>query len=206
MTASWGDSLKGMATTPSGSPVEAYEIADHVPAQAGDESSTVSGGGDRAAGDHSDFWLYRDRTVALLRRYLIMAVEVGRLPSLLGREFFRTRVTSYHTSTFEDSVIFVHDMERSLEVLDEFDKKLIAMIVLQEYTQEEAGHLLGCGHRTVARYYPEALDRVSEVLLARQILTRFPETKPVCGKSCQEGKDGNYPLTTSRPAKASIRR
>ena len=35
-----------------------------------------------------DIWLYRQRTVGLLKRYLRMSVEVGRLPSLLGREFF----------------------------------------------------------------------------------------------------------------------
>src|ERR1700683_1704531 len=45
----------------------------------------------------SDLWLYRDRTSGILRRDLRLAVEVGRLPALLGREFFRTRVTSYHT-------------------------------------------------------------------------------------------------------------
>jgi hypothetical protein len=50
-------------------------------------------------GDDSDLWLYRDRTVGLLRRYMRLSVEVGRLPSLLGREFFRTRVTSYRVST-----------------------------------------------------------------------------------------------------------
>jgi len=53
----------------------------------------------------SDLWLYRERTVMMLRRYMRLSVEVGRLPSLLGREFFRSRVTSYSASTFEDTVI-----------------------------------------------------------------------------------------------------
>jgi hypothetical protein len=39
----------------------------------------------------SDLWPCRDRTVALLKRYAHSSVEVGRLPSLLGREFFRSR-------------------------------------------------------------------------------------------------------------------
>ena len=46
-------------------------------------------------GENPDLWLYRDRTVALLRRYSRLSIEAGRLPSLLGREFFRTHVTSY---------------------------------------------------------------------------------------------------------------
>jgi hypothetical protein len=136
-----------------------------------------------------DLWLYRQRTVALLRRYLRLSIEVGRMPSLLGREFFRTRVTSYKASTFEDSVIFVHDMERTLEGLDGFQKQLIAKIVLQEYSKEEAGRLLGCGYRSVERLFPEALDRVSELLLQRGILTRLPRTKKTPEKSCQGGQN-----------------
>ena len=46
-------------------------------------------------------------------------------------------MTSYRAATFEDASIFVHDVERSLEKLSEFDKKLIAKIVLQEYRHEE---------------------------------------------------------------------
>jgi DNA-directed RNA polymerase specialized sigma24 family protein len=139
-----------------------------------------------------DLWLYRDRTVALLRRYMRLSIEVGRMPSLLGREFFRTRVTSYGASTFEDSVIFVHDVERSLEELNELEKKLIAKIVLQQFSKEEAGRLLGCGYRTIERLFPEALDRVSEILLRRGILTGLPRTKREVPKTCQEGKNGPF--------------
>jgi len=78
----------------------------------------------------------------MLRRYMRLSVAVGRLPSLLGREFFRTRVTSYSASTFEDTVIFVHDVDRSLEKLDWFEKELIGKIVLQEYSQDQAAILL----------------------------------------------------------------
>jgi hypothetical protein len=48
--------------------------------------------------------------MGLLRQYLRLSEEVGRWPSLLGREFFRTRVTSYHAGRFEDAVIFVPDV------------------------------------------------------------------------------------------------
>ena len=61
-----------------------------------------------------ELWPYRRRTVALLRRYARASVEVGRLPSLLGREFFRSRVTSYTMRNFEDVVIFVADMEKAI--------------------------------------------------------------------------------------------
>jgi DNA-directed RNA polymerase specialized sigma24 family protein len=131
----------------------------------------------QAPGADPDLWLYRKRTVGLLRRYMRLSIEVGRLPSLLGREFFRTRVTSYRASTFEDAVIFVHDVERSLEKLSDFDKKVIAKTVLQEYPQEEAARLIGCGQRHLARCYVEALDRVSEIFLKRRLLLRLPCVK-----------------------------
>ncbi|MGA2966469.1 MAG: sigma factor-like helix-turn-helix DNA-binding protein, partial [Terriglobales bacterium] len=96
-----------------------------------------------------ELWLYRRRTVALLRRYARASVEVGRLPSLLGREFFRTRVTSYTMRNFEEVVIFVADMERAIERLNGLEKKLLAMNILEEYTIPEVAQVLGCNYRTV---------------------------------------------------------
>lgn len=136
---------------------------------------------------HPDLWLYRERTIALLKRYGRLSVEVGRLPSILGREFFRAKVTSYHVATFEDVVIFVHDVERSLERLDEVERELIAKIVLEEYSQEEAARLLGCADRTVRRRFPEALDRLSEIFLRGRLLNRIPTNSRV-ENSCQEGE------------------
>ena len=156
-------------------------------------AADATGAAENHPPSNPDLWLYRDRTVALLRRYMRISIEVGRMPSLLGREFFRTRVTSYGSSTFEDSVIFVHDVERSLEELNEFEKKLIARIVLQQFSKEEAGRLLGCGYRTVERLFPEALDRISEILLRREILTGLPTTKEQeVPKSCQGGRSGSF--------------
>ena len=133
-----------------------------------------------------DIWLYRDRTVGLLKRYGRLSVEVGRLPSILGREFFRAKVTSYRAATFEDVVIFVHDVEMSLEKLDAFERELIGKIVLEEYSQAEAARLLGCTDRTVRRRLPEALDRLTEIFLGGKLLLRIPDYAGA-EKSCQEG-------------------
>ncbi len=141
-------------------------------------SQIPDGAGANPLDRNPDLWLYRDRTLSLLRRYLRLSVEVGRLPSLLGREFFRAKVTSYRVTTFEDVVIFVHDVERSLRQLDDFEQSLIAKIVLQNYTQNEAARQLGCWRRTVGRRYIEALDRLSEVFLETGLLTRLPVTDP----------------------------
>ncbi|HWH58397.1 MAG TPA: hypothetical protein VN682_12250 [Terriglobales bacterium] len=137
-----------------------------------------------------DLWLYRERTVALLRRYLQSSIEIGRLPSLLGRELFRSKVTAYHMSSFEDGVIFVHDVEHVLEQLSDFAKQMISIIIFQDYTRDEAADVLHCGRRTVCREFSLALDRVSELFLAGGLLNRLPD--PTCGKLCQEGEEGRF--------------
>jgi predicted DNA-binding protein (UPF0251 family) len=122
-------------------------------------------------------------------------VEVGRLPSLLGREFFRSGVTSYRATTFEDTVIFVHDVARGLERLKEFESKLIARIVLQDYTQNETARLMGCGRRTVGRRFPEALDQLTEVFLEAGLLVRLPVTDVARAQSCQEERIYEIPAS-----------
>src|SRR5580698_58099 len=142
-----------------------------------------------------DLWLYRDRTIAILRRYLRLAVEVGRLPALLGREFFRTRVTSYHTQTFEDTVIFVHDVERCLGLLNRTEIELIAVIVMQEHPHYEAARMLRCTRRTIVRSYGEVLDRLSEIFLDREILRRLPKKSPTPAEACQGGETCEIPAS-----------
>jgi hypothetical protein len=118
-------------------------------------------------GDRSQ---YRPRTAALLRKYFKLSVEVGRLPSLIGREFFRPQVTDYTTCTFEDTVIFVHDMERSLELLDPHSQAIVARIFFQQYTYDEAVDLFHISRRSVARSVAAALDALSGILLERGLL------------------------------------
>lgn len=115
-------------------------------------------------------WIYRQRTAALLQRYFRLSLEVGRLPSVLGREFFRSRFSRRQNASFEDAVIFVHDVEHCLEELDGFSQEVLVWVVLQGYSQEEASRLLGCARRTISRHVPEALDRLSEILIREQML------------------------------------
>ena len=57
---------------------------------------------------------YRKYTEGLLGRYVRMSMEMGRAPSLLGKDLFRARVTNYVVHGFDDVVIFVHDVEQCL--------------------------------------------------------------------------------------------
>jgi hypothetical protein len=116
-------------------------------------------------------WMHRERTIALLKRYFRLAVETGRLPSVLGREFFRTRVTSERGYTFENSVIFVHDVERCLEKLDSFSRELLGWHVLQEFSLNETAQLMGCGAGVVYRGFLDSLDHLTEVFLEHDLIS-----------------------------------
>lgn len=118
-----------------------------------------------------DLWLYRSRTVALLRRYGRASVEIGRLPSMLGRECFRSRLTAYSLRNFEDVAIFVHDMEQSVNRLQPLEKKLLAMHVLEDYTQGEIARLLGCTRRWIEVQVPDAIDAMTRILLEVGLIT-----------------------------------
>lgn len=130
--------------------------------------------------------IYRGRTIRMLRRYMRYSIETGRLPSLLGCEFFRAKVTSYTVVTFEDRVIFVHDMEMCLKRLDEFSRQLLARHILQEHDQMATSKLLHCSERTVRTFVPIALDLLGEILLKVGLLEPLDLNRK---NSCQEGEN-----------------
>jgi hypothetical protein len=140
---------------------------------------------DRSREEDRERRIYRSRTVAMLRRYMRYSIETGRLPSMLGGEFFRAKVTTYTVVTFEDRVIFVHDMEKCLERLDEFSRQMIARHILQEHDQAATGRLLNCTERTVRTYIPVVLDLLSQILVEVGLLERVDSNRQ---KSCQGGK------------------
>lgn len=135
-----------------------------------------------------DLVVYRQDTVALLRRYFRMSMELGRLPTVLGREFFRARVTSYRMHSFEDVVILVHDVESCLARLDRGSQAVVARVLLQEHSYDEAAALLGYPRRSMARLVAEVTDRLSEMFLASGLISHFGFAKQPAKKSCQECK------------------
>ncbi|MBZ5678670.1 MAG: hypothetical protein LAO24_01045 [Acidobacteriia bacterium] len=137
----------------------------------------------------------------MLRRYLRYSLETGRLPSLLGREFFRTRVTSYSMGTFEDRVILVHDMESCLQRLTEFSRQLIARSILQEHDLPATARLFHCNEKTIRRTIPMALDELSEILLEVGLL-EHQDSAPE--KSCQGGKTDQFPASDSKQGKNKL--
>jgi hypothetical protein len=113
---------------------------------------------------------YRKYTEALLQRYVRMSMEAGRVPSLLGQEMFRGKVTSYRVESFEDVVIFLHDIEKCLERLEPEQQDLISRMALQEYTLGETAAMMRLDPRTVIRRYGEAVDRLTAIFLNVKML------------------------------------
>jgi hypothetical protein len=117
---------------------------------------------------------YRRHTEKMLRRYLYASMLVGRAPSILGEPVGRGWVSSRKVKTFEDAVIFVLDIERCLDRLAPLDRALLSRIVLQEYTHNETAALLGMSVRTISYKYPQALDRLTDMLLQSGLLILPP--------------------------------
>jgi hypothetical protein len=113
---------------------------------------------------------YRKHTENMLRRYLYASMQVGRAPSILGDPVGRGWASSRPVRTFEDAVIFVLDMEKCLDTLNSLDRQLLSRIVLQEYTHAEAATLIGMSVRAISYKLPDALDRLTEKLLASGLL------------------------------------
>jgi hypothetical protein len=116
--------------------------------------------------------MYRSLTFNLLRKYFRLSLSLGRLPSLVGRECFRTRY-ELQNHTFEDSVIFVHDMERCLARLDDVSKEMISLIVFQDFSWRQCARLMNCPLRTVTRTFSLGLDLLTKVMLRVGVIEPF---------------------------------
>jgi hypothetical protein len=169
-------------------PVELPRTVEFTPSQPTPGGPPAQG----SAYEDPERRVYRGRTVAMLRRYMKYSMETGRLPSVLGKEFFRAKVTSYTVATFEDRVIFVHDMETCLERLDEFSRQLIGRHILQEHDHEGTARLLHCNEKTVRRLVPMVLDQLCEILLDAGLMESLDPNRK---KSCQEGESSQIALS-----------
>ena len=127
---------------------------------------------------------YRKHTEALLRRYVKKSFDIGRTPSILGNCMFRGKVSSRELHSFEDTVIFLFDIERCLKRLDQFSQDVVARIALQEYSQGETAAMTGQSLRTIVRKYAEAIDTLTGIFLEYELLNLDNRN------SCQGGKTG----------------
>ncbi len=149
-----------------------------------------------SAGAHQDFdarpemLCFRGQTLALVRHFFELSSQVGRVSSLLGREFFRAKVSHHAIPSFEEQAIFVRDVEICLSRLSEAHAEVITLVGLYDFSHEEAAEILHCSKSCVHGWFSEALDFLSEIFLLTGLLR---EDRPD-RRQRQKMNDGALPL------------
>ena len=99
----------------------------------------------------------------------IISSQVGRLPSLLGREFFRARVSHHSIPSFEDQAVFVRDVELCFARLSEQHAEMITLVGLYSFSRDEVAEMLRHSKSWVSNRVAE-LDALSEIFLQARLL------------------------------------
>ena len=123
--------------------------------------------------DLSEFSIFRKATLRLLRYYFKLSLDYGRIPSVLGGEVMRSRVSHAKMYTIEDETIFLHDMNRCMEQeLGEMELKILALVVFMDHTFEQTGAILQYSEKQVRRIFPNVIDRLARAFFEREFLNR----------------------------------
>ena len=117
-----------------------------------------------------DTLFFRAQTLAIVRHFFEISCQIGRLPSILGREFFRARVSHHAIPSFEEQVVFVHDVERALARLNPQDADVVSLVGLYQYSLDEVATLLGRSRSSIAQRFADSVDRLAEIFLASGLL------------------------------------
>ena len=123
----------------------------------------------------SDALFFRGQTLAIVRHFYEIASQIGRLPSILGREFFRAKVSHHAIPSFEEQAVFVHDVEAALGRLREEDAEVIALVGLFQYSLDDVAAMLGRSRSGVAGRFADSIDRLADLFLAAGLIH---ESKP----------------------------
>jgi sigma-70-like protein len=113
---------------------------------------------------------FRGQTLAIMRHFFELSCQVGRLPSLLGREFFRAKVSHHAIPSFEEQAVFVRDVELCLARLRDDHAEMITLIGLYDFSRDEIAGMLGCSRTWVQQQVAQAVDALSEIFLQAGLL------------------------------------
>ena len=105
-----------------------------------------------------------------MRHFFEISCQIGRLPSILGREFFRAKVSCHGIPSFEEQAVFVHDVERALARLSPQSLEVVSLVGLYQYSLEEVATLLRRSRSTVVERFAEAVDTLAQIFLASGLL------------------------------------
>lgn len=114
---------------------------------------------------------FRNQTLALVRHYFELSSQYGRLPSLMGREFFRARVSHHAIPGFEEQAVFTRDVELCIARLSAEHQEIVTIMGLYHFTHEEVAQMLHISKTAIHQSFAEALDALAEIFLAAGILS-----------------------------------
>lgn len=114
---------------------------------------------------------FRGQTLAIVRHYFELSCQVGRLPSLLGREFFRARVSHHSIPSFEDQAVFNRDVELCLARLSDDHAEIITLVGLYDFSVDEVAEMLHRSTFGIRTWFCAALDALAEIFLQGGILS-----------------------------------
>jgi hypothetical protein len=117
-----------------------------------------------------DGLFYRSQTLAIVRHFFEISCQIGRLPSILGREFFRAKVSYHGIPSFEEQAVFVHDVERALARLNRQSLEVVSLVGLYQYSLEEVATLLRRSRSTVVVRFTDAVDTLAQIFLTSGLL------------------------------------
>jgi len=113
---------------------------------------------------------FRSQTLAMVRHYFELSSQLGRLPSLMGREFFRAKVSHHAIPSFEEHAVFVRDIELCIGRLNAEHQEIVTIAGLYHFSHEEIAAMLHISRSSVSVWFAEALDALSEIFLAAGVL------------------------------------
>ena len=113
---------------------------------------------------------FRGQTLALIRHFFEISSQVGRVSSLLGREFFRSRASHHAIPSFEEQAVFVRDVEICLAKLTPQRAEVLTLLGLYDYSCDEVSQMFQCSRTLVRQRFAESLDALSEVFLKAGLL------------------------------------
>ena len=115
---------------------------------------------------------YRGQTIAIVRHFFEICCQLGRLPSILGREFFRAKVSHHVIPSFEDQALFVHDVQQALMKLEDEELEVLTLVGLYDLNHEEAAAMLHRSPPWISQRYAEAVSRLTQRFLDSGVLRR----------------------------------
>src|SRR5271165_3241503 len=114
---------------------------------------------------------FRGQTLAIMRHFFELSCQVGRLPSLLGREFFRAKVSHHAIPSFEEQAVFARDVELCLARLSDEHSEMITLVGLYDFSHDEIAEMLRRSKAWVHQHVALALDALSEIFLQAGVLS-----------------------------------